>query len=333
MAKDKKSILKIVVPIILAVAVFVGAMAPIIKYLIIPAIHGDGEVKYDAPTNITFDENERKFKWDGVEGVSSYALSIYHDDEETSTNLIVFNNYYSISSSFISYKTHFKVCCYDFSKMKAISDYSEPFEYNVKMDEVNRDNLTCYVANMRKDLTLAKIVSIYHIDNVLYLNANFTKRDEAKKTSLYQIKYTFAETITSLKSVILSKAYGEYELIKSKEFKDYDSMKYYLQSSSLKGELGTYKSESYSLSSSSSRSTYRIDTESMGVAGIVRAVKGLTKTYLAYRYEFEASDIDPESIKYTSALVNINESSVLVYESHILEGEDLEVNKVIYPTI
>lgn len=300
------------------------------------------------PSNLKLNETNWRFFWDKVEEAESYDFEVtfYEPDHKISYVFKTEDNYYDLIPS--ADKMSFRVRSED-TDYGSKSNWSEPLDYEMKYDQISKANILNFAQHIKVNRINLLCVDLLGID---YYEKTYSGASEPFTTyniNIYAVFYTEEEgqpvytlldmlagyktPVTSLEEYILSRKYPEVRSDQREnrltlgEYKarDYDSMKYYLQSDSYKTALQEYRDAGYVFESPKYK--VGIKEHTLNVLGMFKLTKGDDVKYFAYGLNFYIGAIgtDNEQVECTLRMKNFSSDYTRVVHFNEVSGEYVEI--------
>ena len=270
------------------------------------------------PTNVQFTDSDYILKWDAVEHADKYRIDINGKSYETESNTY---KYVPIVT-----ETIFKVRALDSSLEYIDSNWSNECSYTVVQNEFSIASLNVFANGLYNGADLERVISFYKNDNKLYIYALYSDN------SVYVSGLPYQSTITSLKSIIAAKDYGtqynpngmNHVTSRIGKIKNYDSMSYFLQRTTYKQLLETYRLEGYSFEVVSS-----VAIENQEAEGLLKLTKDQVEKYISFGFSFYPSSTIERDV-YTTEIVNLDNEHLVAKHCAELTDDFVDCAKIVF---
>lgn len=281
--------------------------------------HAANDLK--TPTNLTYNEKTRCFKWNPVEHADSYEVRI---GGETFTTPV--NSYYYLPSDFTVYvgikalsqtnssyyHSNVKIFTYDFDK-SVISEST----VSIFLRKLTEDNIVSVNGLYISDGYLYAVTNVYVAPSSKYTNVSEKVTTEFVK--IYKIGFNEPiETLSQVLSLDVTKV--TYRQAKY-EAAEYDSAYYFINSSEYVGQMEEYRQMGYNFEIVSSIVKYDGYGE-YTIYGTYRLEKNGSIKYIYSTLDCTILNSGmSEKASYTTALQNIESRNVQESDFYVLEGD------------
>ena len=270
--------------------------------------------RLDTVNDVEFDSVHNFLSWTEVPKADGYKIDINGEIFETSD----VGYYYSPQKD-----TSFKVQAVDSTKEYQNSEWSKACLYTVPEDVLSIAKVNSFVASLNASDKLTKVVSVCYDGSDICTSAVFFDK-------LYQLKTAIMGDFNSLMEAIdlYNQKNNGTRFMFVYDVKDYNSMECYLKSDTYVGTVEEYRKLGYDIEVVSSQA-YRESSAEMGADSILKVSNGSETKYLAVTYKFKSRDTANESVKYTTALINIDHDAAYELTCVELSGDFAEYAEMI----
>ena len=269
--------------------------------------------RLDTVKNVSYDENNYTLSWSNVEHADGYRVSVNGNVVECGEA-----QYHYVPTS---KETIFKVQATDSTNTYVASNWSTECSYTIPDNQNSYAAVNSFVSGMINGINVTKVVSMHAEGNSLFTTAVFYD------DMVYQFEHTYDSPVTSLSDIVTNSNYGNnHYILNDYDAKNYDSASYYLRSSVYERHLEEYRQQGYTFDVVSSQS-YKIGSGAMGMDCVLKLTNGSDVKYVSTSLMFYVNDTANESIKYTSALVNIDPNMVRSHYCVELSGDFVDYAK------
>ena len=270
--------------------------------------------RLDTVNDVEFDSVHNILSWTKVPKADGYKIDINGEIFETSD----VKYYYSPQKD-----TSFKVQAVDSTKEYQNSEWSKACLYTVPEDVLSIAKVNSFVASLISSERLTKVVRVCYEGSDICTSAVFGDK-------LYQLKTGIKGDFNSLMEAIDLHNKNDIgtRVMEIYDVKDYISMECYLKSDTYVGTIEEYRQLGYDIEVVSSQA-YRMSSGAMGADSCLKVSNGSETKYLAVRYKFKSRDTANESVKYTTALINIDHDNVYELSCMELSGDFAEYAEMV----